>query len=340
MGLKEIVLKVLEEAGEDGVVQSELPRITGYSRSYIAEVLRDLEAKGIIRRFRIGKQSYIVKLSKYTAKLKRKTHLKLGILRASEYVYVPLFRRYLKDYGLNVEIVVYDDALTLTRDLALGMVSLALSPIYTQVAVNAVYGGLKVVAGGSLGGASLIVREGIKSINSIRSIASSKISTMDYLVNILLVNELKDYSISIKYITNPDEAVILLYRGVVDAVNLWEPYVSLLKRRSFRELIDYNEYIGEYYCCTLGVHTSLDYNTITKVKRAFSKALSEIKLHIDTLITPYSTITGLPVELIKESIGKYKHLDYIDMGILNRLISRGSKFIVNTQTVLEATCRI
>jgi len=69
MGLKEIVLKVLEEAGEDGVVQSELPRITGYSRSYIAEVLRDLEAKGIIRRFRIGKQSYIVKLSKYTAKL-------------------------------------------------------------------------------------------------------------------------------------------------------------------------------------------------------------------------------------------------------------------------------
>lgn len=338
--LEELLLKILEEAGEEGIPQSELSRITGYSRSYITETIKRLEAKGIVRRLRIGKRSYIVKLSRYIKIPRVQSYLKLGILRASEYIYLPLFRKYLRDVGLNVRIIVYDDALTLTRDLALGEVSLALSPIYTQIVLYTVTKSLRVIAGGSLGGASLIARSNIKRLDDVNSIATSKVSTMDYLVNILLVNELKARDIKIEYISNPDDALMMLYRGIIDAINIWEPYVSLLKRHSFRELIDYNNYIGEYYCCTLGAHVSLDYRTINTIKKAYSKAINEATIHIDTLLAPYATITGLPIELIKKSIGKYKFLDYIDLSIIGKVVGKGTKFIVNIPTVLEAIHRV
>ncbi len=62
----EKVKQVLENAKEEGVLQSEIPRLTGLSKSTVSEVLSMLEdAKEVVRK-KVSGKSYRVWLTKYS----------------------------------------------------------------------------------------------------------------------------------------------------------------------------------------------------------------------------------------------------------------------------------
>ncbi|MCD6410073.1 MAG: winged helix-turn-helix transcriptional regulator [Candidatus Verstraetearchaeota archaeon] len=333
---REEVLRVLEEAGEEGVPQSELSRLTSLSRSYVAELLKELEREGVVRGFRIGRRSFIVKLSRMLKPVEKPKVLELGVLRASEYVFLPLWRRMVRERGLDFRVTVYEDALTLTRDLAAGRLHLALSPLYTQVAVYSLTGGLKVIGGGSLGGAALVVRETLKDVRDVEAIATTKVSTMEFLLGVLAVSELRGAGLSIKYIDHPEDAFYLLKRRLVDAVNMWEPYSSMLVMKGYRRGIDYSELVGSYYCCTLAASATLSEERILEIRELYEKAIGESRGRFEDCAEQLALMIDLPADVVKRTAGKYGFLEYIDLEILRESLKHGPRFLVNLTSAREA----
>ncbi len=333
---REEVLRVLEKAGEEGVLQSELSRLAGLSRSYVAELLKELEREGVVRRFRVGKRSFIVKLSRILKPVEKPKVLELGVLRASEYAFLPLWRKLAREKGLDFKVIIYEDALTLTKDLAAGRLHLALSPLYTQVAVCSLTGGLKVIGGGSLGGATLVVRETLEDVRDVEAVATTRVSTMEFLVGVLAASELRGVGLSVRYISHPEEAFYLLRRRLVDAVNMWEPYSSILIGKGCRRGFDYSELLGSYYCCTLAASASLSEERVEEVRKLYERAISESRRRFEECAEQLALMIGLPVDIVKKTARRYSYLEYVDLEILRESLRHGSKFLVNFTSAREA----
>ena len=304
MSAKDDILRYLKSKGHDGALQSELYEL-GYSRSTIAEALETLEEENLIVKRNIGKKAYRIWIID-EAPFPIKNTLRLGLLRAVEYPHALLAAHDLKE-KYNVRVLVYNSALELTNALAIGKVDLACSPLITQILYALLMKSIKVVSGCGFSGSGLVVRGELKEG---KTIASSELSTMETMLKLFLEKKgLKN--IKVTYFKNPENAVESFLRGEIDGISIWEPYLTLLKKKGFN-VYHYSDYFGKYPCCALGVNLSfLDVN-----KTLFYEFLEKFKENTENLekrkgqaIELVVEVMGFEEKLVRESFGGFVY-DY------------------------------
>ncbi len=231
MRVVERVLAELRKSKERGLLQSELVRKVGASKSTVSEVLSELEKKGVIVREQEGGKSLRVWLTElYPKPIKGK--LKLGILKSSEYACLLS--------GFSGIVKVYNNAMDLTRDLVLGRVDLAASPFVTQVMFGVMMKNIRIVRGVAYNGSGVVFGDEKNGI-----FGSSELSAMEIMLR-LVKDEigLKKF----RYFSSPEEMISSL--NSLNGVGIWEPYFSSLNR----DKVFFKDIIGDHPCCTLAVN--------------------------------------------------------------------------------------
>ncbi|MBO8179454.1 MAG: transcriptional regulator [Archaeoglobus sp.] len=237
MHASEKIKRVLEKAGEEGTLQSEIPGLTGLSKSTVSEILSVLEEEKEIVRKKVSGKSYRVWLIKYSPE-PVKGVARVGILRASEYPRVVRASR-----KLNAYIRVYGSSIELTKDLVHSIVDIAASPFITQAFFGILMKNITIVRKVALNGGGLVF-SGVESDYW----GCSEFSTMER--NLRKYFELKGLKGKIRYFRSPESMIKSL--AELKAIAIWEPYFTMLEGR--KEL--FSEQIGDYLCCTLAVNNS------------------------------------------------------------------------------------
>jgi len=322
--IRDRLLKILESYGRDGVSQGELVEESGYSKSWVSEVLKELESRGLIARVPGPGKTKRVVLSKYLDPSVGKT-IRIGLVRASEYLYLPNFFSHLRSFGYEVELVLYGNVSEATAALARAEVHLSISPIYTQAVYRALGAPIKTFHGGALGGASLIYRHlGGK-------VLSSRASTME--IAAIALHKATGYEIpELHYYKTPEEGVRAFIQGGADAIAIWEPYASELEGRGYRR-VRLAEYIGDYYCCTLSKHENLSNEVSKHVKESWEKALTEAKagkIYRDSL-----HVIGIESSVVEKAIKEYKYAEDIEWDYIKKTLNYTAGFLLNQTTIKE-----
>jgi len=156
MGAEEKILGLLRERKEEGILQSEISRVLGVSKSVVSEVLRRLEERGVIVRERVAGKSYRVWLSEFSPKPVEGL-MRVGILRASEYPHILLACR---DLGARVK--VFDSAIDLTRSLSFGSIDIGVSPFVTQTLFALTLRSIKIHCVVAYNGSGLVMKKGVE----------------------------------------------------------------------------------------------------------------------------------------------------------------------------------
>ncbi len=236
MHASEKIKQVLEGAGEEGVLQSEIPALTGLSKSTVSETLSILEEEKEIVRKKVSGKSYRVWLVKYYPEPVEGV-ARVGILRASEY---PRVVRASKK--LNAHVRVYGSSIELTKDLVRGIVDIAASPFITQAFFGILMKNITIVRKVAMNGGGLVF-SGVESDYW----GCSEFSAMER--NLRKYFELKGEG-KIRYFRSPESMIKSL--GELKAIAIWEPYFTMLEGK--KEL--FSEQLGDYLCCTLAVNNS------------------------------------------------------------------------------------
>ncbi|ADC66149.1 conserved hypothetical protein [Ferroglobus placidus DSM 10642] len=231
MKVAEKILDELRKSKERGLLQSELVRRIGASKSTVSDVLSELEGKGIVVREKEAGKSLRVWLAEFYPK-PIKGKLKLGILKSSEYAcLLSRFRGIVR---------VYNNAMDLTRDLVLGRIDLAASPFVTQVMFGVMMKNIRIVRGVAYNGSGVVFGDEKNGI-----FGSSELSAMEIMLR-LVKDEigLKKF----RYFSSPEEMISSL--KYLNGIGIWEPYFSSLDR----DKVFFKDIIGDHPCCTLAVN--------------------------------------------------------------------------------------
>ena len=334
---KDVIINILREVGEEGITQAELVKLTSLSRSRVSEILRQLEREGRVIRIRHAGKTYIVKLSCYTHKNKIKT-LKLGILRALEYPFIIPFMKKLRERGFRVQLYVYDNAIPATHELSRGSLDLALTPLVTQFYFHELTGALKIIGGGALGGAYIVLSSNKANIaiNDLEHMngASTKISTMELCglavtkgkFNRVYVNKVEDY---LKY----------MVRKIVDYSIIWQPYAKILEERKCRILAKCEDVIGPYYCCTLAINTGISDNLIDLITRLYIDAFKGLQDNVKDYMKALARIIDIDEGYVNYSLNSYSFIEYINLKLVVDTLRRAHVNLPNPTRIIDVIWR-
>lgn len=322
--IRERLLKILEQYGRDGVSQGELVEESGYSKSWVSEVLGELEERGLVARVPGPGKTKRVVLSKFLDPSIGRT-VRVGLVRASEYVYLPNLISHLRSHGYEVELVLYGNVSEATAALARGEVHLSITPIYTQAAYRALGAPIKAFRGGALGGASLVYRR------LGERVLSSRASTME--IAAIAIHRASGYGVpELRYYGKPEEGVRAFVRGEAEAIAIWEPYASELEKRGYSR-IRLAEHIGNYYCCTLAKHENLSHEVNRYIEKSWEEALAEIrrgKTYTDSL-----RVLDIDEAAVKRALKEYEFTEELEWDYIKKILSHTAGFLVNRTTIGE-----
>lgn len=272
--LEEKILKILQERRFEGVLQSELLKLTNASKSRISEVLQELENKGKIVRVRESGKAYRVWLKEFS-----KERVKVGILRATEYVKLTGVK--------DVEFIVYRNALELTRDLALGKLEFAASPLLTQIIFSTTMKTFKIAGIVAENGSGVVFGDEKNGV-----FATTEMSAME--MNLRVVRD----RLGVKKFSYCDSLECLI-SGLknLNGSAIWEPYFTTLER----EKIPFNEITGDFPCCSIAVNNEFLNSKIEEVEGlldAFRRAKPDY--------SRASKILGFDEEVLKKTAKSYR----------------------------------
>ncbi|RLG79914.1 MAG: hypothetical protein DRO40_12000 [Thermoprotei archaeon] len=305
--IKEKILVLLKEHRE-GLRQADIVKALGVSRSYVSEIMKELIRAGIVKRvIESGIAKYVLAREQPFGEKKPKI-LKLGIIWSSEYPFITYFGKYLKvELNIQLEPIVYSNALEATWDAVTGKIDLVLSPLVTQFIYASLTGGLTIIGGGASGGARLYENPSSRTDAS----ASSKASTMDLLLTFGL-RELGIPDTRRYYASSGEEIMMLLASGRVKYAAIWEPLATRLKKMGFKEIYTIDD-LRLPHCCTLGASRSLAPDYKTRIKKIYGKALEEFAKKPEQALEWYALKTGIQIDLLKESIKHYIYKPYLEI---------------------------
>ncbi len=230
------ILKLLRDVNSSGILQSEISRKLGISKSTVSDVLASLEERRLIVRKKVSSRAYRVWCVEHSPEPVRGV-LRVGILKASEYPKIISAAR-----KLGAIIRVYDNSLSLTKDLVHEQIDVAASPLVTQIFFGVLMKNIKIFRIVAMNGS------GIAFANSRgRVFGCSEFSTMER--NLRKYMRIKGLSECIRYFSSPEKMLQSLneLRGVA----IWEPYLTYL---SDKEVERFENVLGNFVCCTLAAN--------------------------------------------------------------------------------------
>lgn len=320
-------MRVISEFGPEGVHQSELVEATGYSKSWISEVLAELEGSGLIARIKgPGKAKRIV-LSKFLDPKVGRV-IRVSLVKAAEYLPLPYFIKYLKDLSYGVELVFHNNVSEATLALSRGLAHLALTPLVTQAVLKSLGAPIKSYCGGAIGGASIV---SVRSLD-LGSVATSKASTME--ATLVAYSRSKGLSIGeLKYYSSPEEGLELIKSGSIKSLVIWEPYATILERSGL-ERIKLIDELGPYYCCFLARHENLGPEVVEAVGESWSNSIRDLR-KMGVPKEELANLLGFNLGLIEIACETYEFEDVLDWHKVNNVLTHAWGFLLNKTIIKE-----
>lgn len=291
---KDLVIKILAERGS--LLQSELVKLTGLSKSRVSEILSELEREGFIDKRVIAGKNLEISLRR---------SIRIGIIKAAEYPFIVPFYKRLKDAGFIPKIVVYNNGVELTKDLALGKLDIGFSPVITQLIFSKAFP-IKIVAGGAKGGAG-VIGEGCR-------VGSTVMSSME----VWTLSEMKDAQIV--PFNSPEEMIRALRERKVRSIAIWEPFFSSLKVEGFKV----SHVFEPMHCCTMGVREGLDDE---KIKRIYEESFTWFTESKDRWIPDYANLLGEDYNVMSRAVQSYTFDSYLDLKEVENNLKKSGIYI-------------
>ncbi len=129
------------------------------------------------------------------------------------------------------------------------------------------------------------------------------------------------------YASSGAEILRLVETGAVKYGVLWEPYVTIARRKGIRA-----ERCELETCCLLGASASVE-GLFDTVSRLAQESIAEIR-SVD--IQAYARLVGLPYELVSESVSGYTFLEEPDEALLSRIMYPSREVVLPPDAVHEA----
>jgi len=332
-GLRERILDLLSRMQGRDIPQSHLYRALNASKSRVSEILKELEENGLIERRSIGR-SKIIRVKKGI--IHRRTSdeqrvPRIGIVYSSEYLFLGYFIDKAAEKGYIVKPVVFKDGLEATRSLAEGELELVLSPLVGQLYLYPFYRSYRIIAGGMTGGFKIL--SSTSGSNHKGVIYSSRLSTMDYIRAEYLNRAGLKGAVETRYFSSPDFVEGL--RRVDGYIVIWHPLYRVLEERGFRDLTN-EAGIEISNCCTLAASNTLSEDVVLDIKDIYLRALDEYVGNPYRYLEYYSAITGIPLTVLKDAVGKYTVAPEVDVGMVKDVVSRLSNGVPDYSLYSEA----
>ncbi|MEM1628541.1 MAG: MarR family transcriptional regulator [Desulfurococcaceae archaeon] len=298
--LRDRILELLSSFQGERIPQSYIHRALGASKSRVSEILSELERDGLIKRYKIGRTSFIhvYKGIKERENIIGPRTLRIGIVYSSEYLFLGFLSKKFRDNGLDPRVIVYDDGLDVIKAIAHGEIDLGLSPLVGQLYLYPVYRSYRILARGMSGGFKALYREGLDVVYSTR------LSTMDYVRYTLSKDNVIGYSKTMYY-SSPSQ---LLNKALKTGgyVITWHPLYRVLVEKEFREIEVYENNALNGVCCSLAVSNIVPPSLRSSVVELYENALSDYSKNPDKFLEYYSAITGINTSVLKTAINDYK----------------------------------
>ncbi len=307
-----------------GLTQSEIARATGFSKSRVSEVLLDLEREGLIRRARRGNVVLVFPSTPVPRGEERR--LRLGVIKACEYVFIAPFRKALKEKGYSLEVSVYSDGLAALWSLVTGEVDLALAPIASELLFYALTGRLRILGGGAGGGAWVLENPRA----ACDACSSTLASSME-----VLVKEVIGRGASIIYERSGERIVFDLEAGRARYAALWEPYASMCILKGYRVVQEPSTDLLPL-CCCLAASTTLSDETREVVVKAYAEAVEEACRSPERWIEAYSAMVGVDSSYVRRAIGSYTFTSKVPMNEVERMLRRSGLELPSPSIIREA----
>lgn len=271
--MQERILKILKRAGRSGLLQEELTRAYGISKSTVSTVLSKLEKEGEILRKKVAGKSYRVWYVNYSP-YPPSGIVRVGILKAIEYPAIFLAANDLK--SPRVIIKIYRNAFELTKDLAEGYIEVGCSPLITQSMFALVYRSIKIRAGCGFGGGGIVKR-----VEEPNVFGSTELSTMEYMLRKYVGSR---ENVQIRYFNSPESMLRAFEKGEIEALAIWEPYLTLLSEKY--DTLRFDSLFGKYPCCTLATNNRVENSVlIEKFLDSYIHSIEQLPARKDEAIS-------------------------------------------------------
>lgn len=288
--------KIVELLRDGEKTQRELREKLNISKSYLSEILQKMEKEGIIKREKISERTVVVKINKEKV-------LNIGILKATEYAAVFLTIKDLNNY--NIKLHAFNNSLEEMGALLTGNIDIAFAPLITGFIFHLIDSRIVVLSACARGGSGIVYHEK----NGV--LGSTMFSTMD-----LQSRFFKDEFKSIRYFQSPDEMLKHFKNKSVDAISIWEPYLSILRENS--KIIPGKKEL----CCGLITLKDRINRIIKKFYQEFIKNTMAISKNerIDEASELMADFFKIEKEIILESLKNYIFTNEIDENELQNAV--------------------
>ncbi len=326
MGAKDDILKLLKERKSEGVLQSELYELK-YSKSTIVDALEKLLDGNVVIRKKVGKKQYRIWLIEHAPFPIRRT-IRIGLLKAVEYPHVLLAAEEIKK-RYNVIVKIFKNALEATRALALCQLDIACSPLITQVMHALVSKSIKIYAGCGFNGSGIVFKK-----EKPKCYACSELSTMEMNLKYYLKEKNIDITkADIRYFKDPERMMERFFNCEVEAIAIWEPYLTKLKKF---KIVEFKDVLGRFPCCTLAANNrfvEVNKDIFKEFLYMYKKCSSEIYERKEEAIQLMRKYFGFDEEILRESFGKFEYSYKISLDDILKNLERFG--ISLTKTVIN-----
>jgi predicted transcriptional regulator len=267
-----------------------------------------------------GRNKHIY-LNKTTEKRKRTV---IGIIRASEYLFLPFLVKKLRLQGYNVEVRVYNEGLTLTRHIAEGIIDMGYSPLITQLLYYRFIPTYRIIYGGVYGGAGILSNPKAVSDKG----GSTPISTMETCIKSY------DSNIDVTYYYSGEEILDALSRGKIKIGAVWEPYLSYGIKSGYKLEARCSDLIAPY-CCTLAVNKEF-LEEEARLRAIVESSLEDYSKNPLRMASWYARLTRTPLSLLKRVYGSYIVSGNVERNEVSRMLNKVGMRLPSPSMLLEA----
>jgi len=313
-------LKILRQNGQ--AYQSDIVRATGFSRATVSEVLASLERRKMVKRLKEGRNSKVV----YVAgrpRGRRRT-LRLGFTRSAEYPFLVPLRKMLKEDGLELDFRVYDNGVSVARDLSMLRIDIGIAPLITLFMAHSLDAPFKIIGAAGSGGSSLLEspkgrsarREGVNAV-------CTKMSTMEMLMRAAESRHAIPEIETLTYAASPAEIESALMSGSADICSVWEPYATMLEARGARRILRYSE-LSEHVCCAAAAGNHLGDRLLSKLARSYAASMGVFKRDRGSYSAAYAALSGLDSSTVRHVESEYSYpTELSGDSVINQLRAAG-----------------
>ncbi len=293
---------ILRDSGE--AYQSDLVRATGFSRATMSEVLSGLERRKVIMRLKEGRNLRVV----YAGSRRRVgRRLRLGFTRAAEYPFLVPLRRLLREDGLELDFHVYENGVSVARDLSLQRIDIGIAPLITMFIMHSLDAPFKIIGPAGSGGSSVLESPKRRSARHDGvSAVSTRLSTMEMLIRSAENHHNIPELGRLTYANSPSEIEDALMSGSVDLCSIWEPYATRMEARGAKRVVRYSE-LSDHVCCVAAAGNHLGDRLLSMLSKSYSTSMSAFKRDREASTASYAALSGLESSIIRRVASEYSY---------------------------------